>query len=100
MNNIAVGTNASPSRILDALTNHSRATEMASYVYVVIGKIGLTGKSWLVDRLRSRGLTAMEIMPELYLMVNYQDNDNHVFVDHERKQVLIVLNKPISKGEQ
>ncbi len=100
MEKIAFGTNASPSRILDALLNHNRAMEMDSYIYIVIGKPGPTGKTWLVDRLRSRGLTAIEIMPELNLMVNYLDDRNHVFLDHENHQVLIVLNQPISKGEQ
>ncbi len=100
MNKIAHGTNASPSRILDMLMTHTRSMDMVTYTYIVLGKPGPTGKTWLVDRLRSRGLTAMEIIPELNLLVEYRDDRNHVFLDHENHQVLIVLNQPISKGEQ
>lgn len=92
-----VSTNASPSCILDALVNHNRAEEMRSYIYIILGKPGPTGKTWLVDRLVSRGYNALEISGDLYLLVDYPTITNHVIVDHERKQVVIVLNQLLRK---
>ena len=99
MEDILRGTTVSPSRILNAIVCHDMAEEFRSYVCVVLGKPGPTGKTWLVDMLTSRGFRAMEISNDLLFLVEYCDDRNHIAVDHYHKQIVIVLNKPISKGE-
>lgn len=64
--------------------------------YIVCGKIGPTGKTWLCNELRKAGHTAIEISEGLVNFVNYCDDENHM-----RRfgfdQVMIVLNKPLSE---
>lgn len=78
---------------------HDAIGKMGSYTYLILGRPGPTGKTWLTNALAHRGLAAMEITEGLLNVVDYGDDINHVIIDHDAKYVLIILNKPISKGE-
>jgi hypothetical protein len=90
--------NLSPSRILHHII-HNRRFNIDTYTFIIAGKIGPTGKSWLRHELYMRGYAAIEITNNLYPLVDYHDDDNHVMVDEEHHTVLIVLNRRLPMGQ-
>lgn len=87
-----------PSEILRWITNacicEKRAKEMT---YIILGKPGPTGKTWLTQALRDRGYKAIEISEEVYDMVDYHDDKNHFIEDPYGRHVTIILNRPCAK---
>lgn len=79
----------SPSRILYEIENDPYIKD---YTYVILGKSGPTGKTWLWNKLKSRGFTVIEISEYIHRLVNYTDTDNYCLVDHFNKAIIIVLN--------
>lgn len=67
------------------------------YTYVVLGKGGPTGKTWLTSALSQGGYRAIEISERITGLVDYLDSDNHCMVDHFHKTVIIVLNRPLQR---
>lgn len=67
------------------------------YVCVVLGKVGPTGKTWIAERLREIGFTAVEISEHVTTLVEYTSNRNYYMFDHWQKLIIIVLNEPLEK---
>lgn len=65
----------------------------SDYVYIILGRPGPTGKTWLCEALRHSGIKAFEISESVYSLVRYDDLCNHYVVDHASKTVTIILNK-------
>ena len=68
------------------------------YFFMIAGKPGPTGKTWLWDALTRRGFKAVELTESLEkhgLWCQEVNNRNGYTVDHKNKTVLIVLNKPL-----
>ena len=65
------------------------------YTYIILGRPGKTGKTWLCNELRVHGFNAFEISEDIWELVRYNDEENHVIVDDFKKQVVIVLNQSI-----
>lgn len=84
--------NLSPSGILRHIT-HSRLLNDGHYTYLITGKVGPTGKTWLHKQLTDRGYSSIEIPQEIYQWSNFHDDKNHFIVDDSRNAVLIVLNR-------
>lgn len=84
----------SPSRILYEIENDPYIKD---YTYVILGKSGPTGKTWLWDKLKSRGFTVVEISEHIYRLVDYADADNYCLVDHFHKAIIIVLNRLLKR---
>lgn len=68
--------------------------------YVICGRSGPTGKTWLCNELRKAGHDAVEISEALVGLVSYRDDKNHVLDSsygtlNKTGWVLIVLNKPL-----
>ena len=74
---------------------HSRLLNMNHYTYLITGKVGPTGKTWLHKQLTALGYSSIEIPQEIYQWSNFHDNRNHFIVDESRNAVLIVLNRPL-----
>ena len=70
-------------------------TEDPEWNYIITGRGGPTGKTFLYNKLKKNGYNAIEISEDLAGLVDYRDNKNHYFVDRAKKQLVIVLNKPI-----
>lgn len=66
----------------------------ATPTYIICGKNGPTGKTWLCDELKRLGHNAIEVSGGLNDLVDYRDNENHLRNDGFGL-VLIVLNKPL-----
>lgn len=62
--------------------------------YIICGKPGPTGKTWLWNALRQAGHNAIEISDAIGPFVDYLTEKNHM---HETPfgDVVIVLNKPL-----
>lgn len=67
------------------------------WVYIITGKGGPTGKTFLYEMLKKNHYNAVEISEDLMGLVEYRDDKNHYIVDRGKKQVVIVLNKPICR---
>lgn len=70
-------------------------TEDPNWNYIITGKGGPTGKTFLYNKLKKNGYNAIEISEDIAGLVDYRDNKNHYFVNRAKKQLLIVLNKRI-----
>lgn len=81
--------NLTPNRILHAIIDDNKK----DYVYIVLGCSGATGKTWLYTGLKKYGFNAIEISENVFNLVTYNDNKNHVVIDDINKQVIIVLNE-------
>lgn len=81
-----------PKYILRHIT-HSKQLNHDRYTFIILGKVGPTGKTWLCRELRSRGFDAIELAPTVYAEVSYKDNHNHLIVDEEQNCVTIILNR-------
>lgn len=66
---------------------------LKDYTFIITGKIGPTGKTWLTNKLRESGYTAIEITDQLYTLVDYIFPDrNAVHFDRINRTAVIVLN--------
>lgn len=74
----------------------SDTLERKDYLYVILGRPGPTGKTWLRDKLRAAGLLAVEVVTGLDYFVEFKDNKNHYTVDDEQEQVVIILNERLA----
>jgi hypothetical protein len=80
-----------PSRILRHILEELDNSK--DYLYLIMGKFGPTGKTWLCEGLKQEGYVAMEITEEVDLYAIYRDCENHYYVDPSKKLVIVVLNK-------
>ena len=67
------------------------------YTFFILGKTGPTGKSWLTKELNSLGYSAFELSEDMWKFVKYNDDENHCVINKFNKQVIIILNEPLSK---
>lgn len=66
------------------------------YLFLVLGKPGPTGKTYLTQRLKEHGYQVAELSEELAPFLN-ADKFNHVIIDDLEKQVVIILNRDLPK---
>lgn len=88
-------------RILDKPEEYPK-----DYTYLICGKHGATGKTWLWNELTQRGYNAVDVNESLgwCIAINSRYETNCYEVDHYRKCVIIALNRyrpwsEIKKGE-
>lgn len=72
-------------------------------IYIICGKSGPTGKTWIWNELKKRGYNAIEISEGIGGFVEYPDNKNHMRAGGigflgGRPLVIIVLNKPLDEA--
>lgn len=67
------------------------------FTYIILGKSGPTGKTWLYTKLNACGYKAIEISEDIYPFVNYTHNKNHFRVNNATKHVIIVLNEYLKR---
>jgi hypothetical protein len=72
----------------------------AGFTFVITGKGGPTGKTWLTEKLRRNGFNAIEITEAMLGYVEYNDDANHYVVNGADKWGLIVLNKPLDLSKK
>lgn len=63
-------------------------------VFVITGKSGPTGKTWLWNKLREYGFDSIELSEWISPYVEYIDDENHYIELGTSNAALIVLNKP------
>ena len=85
---------ATPYDILRHFAGAGLGALRSDYLYLVLGKPGPTGKTWLTQKLKERGYRVAELSEELAPFLN-ADKFNHVIVDDLEKQVVIILNRPL-----
>lgn len=90
-----------PSIILDKILNNPVVRGRSwEFTYVILGQSGPTGKTWLYNQLKIRGLDVVEISEDICYLVRYEDSDNHYIIDELDLKVIIVLNKLLNKGDE
>ena len=86
-----------PERASDILRYAERRGRLGEdTVFVICGRGGPTGKSWLCSELQKAGHIAIEISDGINRFVDYQDNTNHM-CESVFNQVIIVLNEPLTE---
>lgn len=83
-----------PNRILRTILETPRYSD--GYTFVVLGRPGPTGKTWLCTGLREYGFKAVEISEDLGCLVDYRDNKNYIIENHIDRTVVIVLNERLN----
>lgn len=69
--------------------------EKRPYTFIVIGKVGHTGKTWTTIGLRKYGFNALELSESIYNLVDYRDRKNHVIEDEFERTITIILNETL-----
>jgi hypothetical protein len=67
-----------------------------SYTYIIMGRSGCTGKTYLKDCLGSRGFRALELSEDIYKYISYDDK-NHYIVNDLDKTVIVILNESYTR---
>lgn len=67
--------------------------EKRPYTFIVMGRSGQTGKTWLTFGLKRYGLKALELSESIFGLVDYRDCENHVIADDLDRTIIVVLNK-------
>lgn len=93
MNNKNNSKNFSPEFILSIVRDNPEAIK--NYRFIVMGKTGPTGKTWLTEQLRSIGCDAIELSEDICGYVDYKDSKNHYLIDPFNKNTVIILNAPL-----
>lgn len=68
-------TNFSPEFILSVVKDNPEAIKNDRFI--IMGKTGPTGKTWLTEQLRSIGCDAIELSEDICGYVDYTDFENH-----------------------
>lgn len=102
----------SPSRILRYFIEHAalepnyKPTEVdsdgrvqfkkAPWTFIILGRSGPTGKTWLCRGLRNYGFHAIELSESVLPLVDYRGHDNRVIKDDIHKAIIIILNRSLN----
>ena len=80
--------------LLDRIVESETSKE---YTYIITGKVGPTGKSWLCRELKSRGYNALEINESLtaFCHMEFHDDYNHYIINEREKLMIIILNESV-----
>lgn len=65
--------------------------------YIILGKNGPTGKTYLADWLKKKGFNAIEITEDLLGYVSYIDDKNHFVLNRFGDTITVLLNEPLIK---
>ena len=84
----------SPARLLDHILK-SPTKFPKDYTYVILGRVGPTGKTWLTKELNNRGYKAFDLTESMYNLIDYPNDSNDYRIDQWQKFVTIVLNRRI-----
>lgn len=82
-----------PSTILSLIEHNP--LEKRTHKFIVMGKTGPTGKTWLTDKLKEIGCEAVELSEDVYGLLEYTDYNNHYITDFDNKTSIIILNHPL-----
>jgi hypothetical protein len=85
-----------PYDILRLFTEGGMLEFRKDYLYLILGKPGPTGKTWLTQELGKRGYQVSELSEELAPFLK-ADKFNHVIIDDLEKQVVVILNRDLPK---
>ena len=70
------------------------AAKGAKPTYIICGRSGPTGKTWLTNMLRNAGYNAFEISESINPFVYYRDEENRM-IELGFDQIVIMLSKPL-----
>ena len=85
-------TNANTLDILKYIMRHNKINRN-DWTINITGRIGPTGKTWLCNELVKAGYKAKELSQFTMARLLSDDGMNHVIVDEDVKQVVVVLNE-------
>lgn len=89
--------NLTPNDVLNKIYNTMSEEDRKKTTFIILGKTGPTGKTWLWNELRKRGLNAVEVTEGLLGLVHYTDNVNHYITEILDNTVIIVLNRYVRR---
>lgn len=66
--------------------------------YIILGRGGPAGKTWLTTELKKSGFKAFEITPDIIDFVDFVDDKNHLIINEYDEMVIIILNRFLNKS--
>ena len=87
----------SPISMLHRIINMN-LREADSYTYIICGRSGPTGKTWLCNGLKYHGFHAIELSEDLIGLVEYRDDKNHFIANERERSILSVLNELLKRA--
>jgi hypothetical protein len=73
--------------------------EKEPYTFIILGRCGPTGKTWLWRGLKSFGFNAFEPAEAICQCMNYDycDNYNHVIKNEIDRSIIVILNQSLGR---
>lgn len=65
--------------------------------FIITGKNGPTGKTYLTNWLKKKGFNAIEITDDLLGYVSYIADINHFVINRHGDAITVILNEPLVK---
>lgn len=91
-----LGRNPSPVDIRAVVRCKMRSTYVDIHgrpTFIICGKPGPTGKTWLRNQLRALGWNAVELPMDATPFITYNDDENHIIQDNFENIVVVILNE-------
>lgn len=66
--------------------------------FIITGKNGPTGKTYLTNLLKKKGFNSIEITEDLLGYVSYIDDKNHFILTKFGDAITVILNEPLIKS--
>lgn len=63
------------------------------YTFIILGRGGPTGKTWLCTGLKKYGFTAFEVTESIFNLVEYTSCKNRVIKNDIDRTIVVVLNE-------
>lgn len=86
--------------LLDIYRHIIHGHDMKKKTFIIMGRPGPTGKTWLWDQLRKTGFNAIEVSEAVGPHIAYNDDANHYIDECLGGVVVIILNRPIRRYGQ
>lgn len=73
---------------------------LSKCAFIILGRPGPTGKTWLCEHLRALCLRAYDLSESVCYQVNYIGDRNYYVTDLSKHQITIILNMPIDRQKK
>lgn len=71
------------------------ASRSKDWTYIIFGRGGPTGKTYLWDNMSQLGYKVIEITEDVGPIIDYKDRNNHYLIYEDSKTLIIILNKKL-----
>lgn len=81
--------------LLNIIKSIEKCAFKTSTTFIITGKNGSTGKTYLTNLLKKKGFSVIEITEDLLGIVSYVDDKNHIVLNRFEDVTTVILNEPL-----